>query len=623
MIASLVAVYKLILPGFRAQFFALVGLSVIVAILDMVGIASIMPFIAVMVDPRGMMHNRFLAGMLAAIGFAGTPPPIYLAGAATVTLFAFSNGASLFLSWWSAQYAARLAITLSVEFAYRQLGQPFEYFLVNAPAQLANQTCGEIIRFSVGGVVQLCAVVVRAIQLVLVVALLLLISPLFSAAFFLVMAALYGLIYRYSATHIGSAGSEASRSSDEAAEAATEMYALAREILLHGNPIYFVARTRSALEVFYKADAVSRVLPSVPKYALEVIAVCVLFALPIYRSLTGQDARTDLPILATFAYSGFRLLPVIQQMYSSLAILKFHHPLAERLRRAFLVESAAPVQEGRLDRMPASIAFRGVTYSYPCSGAPALSQASFEISRGDTVVVVGPSGSGKSTLVDIVLGLIAPQAGTIVVGDASHSTTRLQWAPGVVGYVPQSPLIFNDTIARNIAFGLEDRNIDFERCREAARRAEIIDLIDAQKSGLQARIGSNVMNFSGGERQRLAIARALYSNPALIVLDEPASALDPPTSRRLFDLLCSSRLNATVIVVTHAVEYVPEFHKVIFVQNGGSVTSGTYVSLMTGCAEFREFLSQENRTRGVDFGLDRADSMQRIVSPASFEPKGP
>ena len=317
----------------------------------------------------------------------------------------------------------------------------------------------------------------------------------------------------------------------------------------------------------YRADAIARILPTVPKYALEIAAVCAIFALPIYRSLMGQDVKPELPLLATFAYAGFRLLPVIQQMYASAAILRFHLPMAVRLEAALSIPPEQYRLSDRIDHMPAHLDFDAVAYRHPGRDAAAVGPLSFRISRGERVAVVGASGAGKSTLVDLALGLLIPTEGKILIDGVVRKGGRLFWKEGAVGYVPQSPLILSDTVARNIALGRDDGDIDFARCREAASKAGIIDVIDSPNVGFEAVIGAAGLNFSGGERQRLAIARALYSKPEFLVLDEPASALDPPNARRIFDLLCEPQLDTTVLVVTHDLEYLRGFDKIIFLQS--------------------------------------------------------
>jgi ATP-binding cassette subfamily C protein len=377
------------------------------------------------------------------------------------------------------------------------------------------------------------------------------------------------------------------QASGDAIDAATEMYGFSREIVLGAGLDHFLERVCAGMRAYYRSDGTVRILPVLPKYALETIALCALFALPIYRSFMGEDVRPELATLGTFAYAAFRLLPVIQQLYSSATLLRYHQAMAEKLVAALGALKDAPAPQRTLERMPRSIAFEAVGYRYPGRGAPAVTDASFRLMRGERLAVIGPSGSGKSTLADLVLGLLVPSDGAVLV-DGRPLGGGFAWKAGSVGYVPQAPLILRDTIARNIALGRGDGEIDLARCAEVAVKAGLADLIESEALGLGAVIGADIGNLSGGERQRLAIARALYSRPDLLVLDEPASALDVPMSRRLFALLCGRDIDNTVIVITHDIEYLPLFDRVVFMMDGRVVMAGPYEAL-AGCAEFRRF----------------------------------
>jgi ABC-type multidrug transport system fused ATPase/permease subunit len=584
---SFSSVYRLILPEFRLRFYAVVAVSVVVALLEVIGVASVMPLVAVVIDPESIARSRVFGGMLSTLGLNGPLPPVYVIGGITITLFIFANVLSLLLTWWSIHFVSQLGIAVSERIAESHFRRPFSFFMANPAAELANQMCNEVLRVMIGGVLQLCFLLSRTLTLLVILALLLIIAPVFSATFFLVTTGIYALIYRLSTKRIDAAGKMSLSSIGRGMNTATEMYGLAREILLRGEGRYFIGRVRAALADFYHAGDISRIYPLVPKYVLEVTAVCALLALPIYRSFMGEDVKAELPLLATFAYAGFRILPVIQQLYGSFSLIRYYQPAAAHLAAALEFPAADPAAVQRLDRMPARLEFQGVGYGY-ISGSAALSNVSFGLARGERVAVVGASGAGKSTLIDLVLGLLEPSAGSILT-DGTSRRHALAWQVGAVGYVPQTPLILNDSIARNIAFGYDGADVDLTRCTEAARAAGIYDVIMAQKSGFDTVIGTETMNFSGGERQRLAIARALYAKPSLLVLDEPGSALDPPTSRKIFELLCNPALDATVLVITHDIEFLRLFDRVVFLDRGKMVMAGSYDELAAKSPEFRNF----------------------------------
>ncbi|MDE2165867.1 MAG: ABC transporter ATP-binding protein [Alphaproteobacteria bacterium] len=588
MISSIVAVYRLILPGFRLRFYGVFAVSIVVALLEVVGVASVLPLVAIVIDPETLTHSRMAVSLLAMVGMHQPLPPVYVVGVVVIALLILANLTSLFLNWWSIHFANQLGIAVSERVGEGLFRRPFTFFMAHPAAELANQMCSEVARVTVGGILQFCLLMSRAFSLLVVLVLLLIIAPLFTSLFFAVTAAIYVLIYRLSTRHVSAAGKMAHESTSMAMHRATEMFGLAREVLLRGEGAYLIGRVRDALVSYYRADELSRVYQMVPKYALEVTAVAALLASPIYHSYIGDDVRSKLPFLATFAYAGFRMLPMVQQVYGSFSLLRYYEPAARHLANMLEIQPDTMVTLSKLDCMPAQLEFREVDYTYAGAAGRALSQASFSLARGERVAIVGASGAGKSTLVDLVLGLLTPTAGTILI-DSAPRTTALAWAVGAVGYVPQTPLVLNDSIARNIAFGYGEGEIDRERCTKAARAAGIYDVIAAQKTGFEAVIGVDKLNFSGGERQRLAIARALYAKPSLLVLDEPGSALDPPTSQKLFELLCGPTIDATVLVITHDIEHLQLFDRIVYLDRGRVVAVGTYDELAAKIAEFRTF----------------------------------
>jgi len=587
--------YRLILPGFRLRFYGLFAVSIVVALLEVIGVASVLPLVAIVIDPETLAHSRMAGGLLALVGIHQPLPPVYVIGVVVIALLVLANLTSLFLNWWSVHFANQLGIAVSEHVGEGLFCRPFTFFMAHPAAELANQMCSEVSRVTVGGVLQFCLLISRIFSLAVILALLLVIAPLFTALFFAVTAAIYVLIYRLSTHRISTAGKTAHESNNTAMHRATEMFGLAREVLLRGEGAYLIGRVRDALASYYRADELSRIYQMAPKYLLEVTAVAALLASPIYHSYVGDDVRSKLPFLATFAYAGFRMLPMVQQIYSSVSLLRYYEPAARHLADVLHTQSDTTATRSRLDRMPVQLEFRNVDYAYIGSAGPALSRVSFGLARGARVALVGASGAGKSTLVDLMLGLLTPTAGAILV-DGVPRATALAWEVGAVGYVPQTPLVLNDSIARNIAFGYGTGEIDRQRCAEAARAAGIYDLIAAQKAGLDTVIGTDALSFSGGERQRLAIARALYAKPSLLVLDEPGSALDPPTSRKIFELLCGSTIDATVLVITHDVEHLQLFDRIVYLDRGRIVAVGTYDELATKLAEFRAFVGDSPKS---------------------------
>jgi ATP-binding cassette, subfamily B, bacterial PglK len=589
LLQSLLAYTRLILPELRPGFFGILALSIGVGVLEMVGVASILPLMAALMSGAEPEAGGSVARLLGFVGLGPKLPPVHVAAFVTIGLFMLQALAGLLLSLVTVRFSARLAYRLSERFALDCFRQPFDFFLHHSPTELAHRTTTEIGQIASSCIQQFCMILARVAQLMLVVALLAFIEP--RASFFILggIGVLYVGIYLYTSRRMDKAGQSVVQATDTAMQSAGEMYGMAREVLLSRDPGFLVQRVLGALGVFYRADALSKIVPTIPKYALEVLAVVLLFSVPIYRSWVGEDPRSDLPVMAAFAFAGLRMLPLAQQVYVSLTNLRFHQPMALRLGAMLHAPQSGIVTARRL--FPQVLALEGVSHIYQPERGAVLSNINLQLHRGEKLAIVGPSGSGKSTLADILLGLLAPSQGRILLDTTVVQGEALSWETGVVGYVPQIPLIIKGSLAVNIAFGAD---VDPAKCSVAATKAGLTDVISAQPKGLQAVVGEDITTLSGGERQRVAIARALYREPQLFVLDEPASALDPPRARLIFELLTTSTGtattgDATVVAITHDLTHLALFDRVIFMQAGRIVCEGKLEILLEQHASFRAY----------------------------------
>ncbi|KAF4516140.1 hypothetical protein B566_EDAN000378 [Ephemera danica] len=400
----------------------------------------------------------------------------------------------------------------------------------------------------------------------------------FATAIFVLVVGFYSITYGVLRARMARLGGESVHSIAHATREANELFAAAKELLLSGNFRFFIVRVRTSLGKAFKADAVSRMVQVMPKHVIELVAFSALLLIPIYRSWVGESYRDFLPVMALFAYAGYRLLPSGQQVYASFSILKYYDTLAVRFLDVLNARPGQYAVEGhsRISQLSDVIRLSQVSFCYPDKEQPAVSGVSLTIKRHEKVAIIGPSGSGKSTLLDIVLGLLTPTSGELVVNGTVISSSAIPWDARTIGYVPQSPLMVRATIVQNIAFGVSNERIDRQQCKLMAEFACVNDVIEKLPDGYDTLLGDG-LSLSGGETQRLAIARALYFSPDILVLDEPSSALDPIISSRLFRRLSSAEFACTVVVVTHDWDILPGFDKIIVVDQGIVVAEGSYV----------------------------------------------
>jgi ATP-binding cassette, subfamily B, bacterial PglK len=575
----LILVFRIIPEDWHRRFFTLVCLYVVLGIFEMLGVASIMPFVALLSDPSAL--GRSSIGQL----FSSISPvpveqlPVHGVGLVVLCLFVLGNLLSLASMWLSIRFSARLGVRLAGDLSVSFFARGLPFLRSQNPTIHANYMVREIDRAVSGGILQLCLIVSKSFQVALVVVLLAFVSPVFSAAFAFVAIVMYSLFFRILRKKMSGAGEAILHATGNATRTATDLYSSAKEVLVRGNLHHFVDGVCGWLRKYHHADEVSRVYPMMPKYLIELIAFSMLLSLPIYRSWTGGDYRALVPFVALFAYAGYRLLPNLQQVYSSLSILKFNAAAVEYLGKCLDEARAIETPVVKIEELQKEIVFKDIGYTYPGSASAAISGLSLTIAKGEKIAIVGLSGSGKTTLLDIILGLVPPTAGSVLIDGVDCSGKRLDWSTKLIGYAPQSPLILGASVAENIAFGIAPGDIDQVRCQEVADFALASDVVTNLPQGMSTLLGGDGIALSGGESQRISIARALYHSPEIVVLDEPSSALDPILSARLFERLCAKDFKKTVIAVTHDWEVLPAFDKVVLVDAGNLIGIGNYAEV--------------------------------------------
>lgn len=575
----LILVFRIIPEDWHRRFFALILLYVVLGIFEMLGVASIMPFVALLSDPSAL--GRSAIGRL----FSNVSPvpveqlPVHGVGLVVLSLFVLGNLLSLASMWLSIRFSARLGVRLAGDLSVSFFARGLPFLRSQNPTIHANYMVREIDRAVSGGILQLCLIVSKCFQVALVVVLLAFVSPVFSAAFALVATVMYTLFFRVLRKRMSGAGEEILHATGNATRTATDLFSSAKEVLVRGNLRYFVDGVCGWIRKYHHADEVSRVYPMMPKYLIELVAFSMLLSLPIYRSWTGGDYRALVPFVALFAYAGYRLLPNLQQVYSSLSILKFNAPAVEYLGQCLDEARSMEGPSVRIEALQSDIVFMDIGYTYPGTQNSAISRISLSIAKGEKIAIVGLSGSGKSTLLDILLGLVPPTTGKVLIDGVDCSGKRLDWSPRHIGYAPQAPLILGASVAENIAFGVAPMDIDQNRCQEVADFALVGDVVANLPRGMATLLGGDGVALSGGESQRISIARALYHSPEIVVLDEPSSALDPILSARLFERLCAKSFEKTVIAVTHDWEVLSAFDKVVLVDAGNLIGIGNYAEV--------------------------------------------
>jgi ABC-type multidrug transport system fused ATPase/permease subunit len=303
-----------------------------------------------------------------------------------------------------------------------------------------------------------------------------------------------------------------------------------------------------------------------------------------------------IPTLGIFAFSVLRLLPSLQQVYASLASIRSGTAVLDHIHEDYtpILDQLAPQPAAAATlvaplALTSALELKGLDYAYSAAGRPAVRGIDIRIPARTTIGIVGGTGAGKTTLIDLILGLLTPQAGEIVVDGVAITEANLRAWQRSLGYVPQSIYLTDDTIARNIAFGVPADRIDMQAVERAARIAALHDFVvqDLPK-GYETLVGERGVRLSGGQRQRIGIARALYSDPSLLILDEATSALDNITERVVMEAVQNIRADKTIIIIAHRLTTVRQCDAIFLLEKGQVASVGTYDELVAQNETFRK-----------------------------------
>jgi ABC-type multidrug transport system fused ATPase/permease subunit len=364
-----------------------------------------------------------------------------------------------------------------------------------------------------------------------------------------------------------------------------------KEIRVGRKQDFFVEGFRESGEQFAQAKRFHRTVKAIPIRLIELIGVGAILLVVAATILRGGDPAAILPAMGVLAAAAVRLMPSVNRILSSITAIRHFYPALEVVADEFRAIQEPPrlstsetLQSAPWD----ALRFDDVSYRYPGATKDAVSNVTFEIRSGESVALVGRSGSGKTTIADLLLGLLTPTAGRIALDESSSGGTYADRL--VMGYVPQPSYLLDESVRHNVAFGVEDAEIDDQRVSDSLASVQMKEVVQAMDGQLDSRMGRDGVRMSGGQGQRLGIARALYDDPEILILDEATSALDNETERDVSEAIMALAGERTLLIVAHRLNTVKRCDKVLFFESGQLVADGDYDTLSVQCGPFRRLI---------------------------------
>jgi ATP-binding cassette subfamily C protein len=549
-------------------------LSLAQAVFQVIGITSIFPFLAIAADPERIRRSHFGMRFLELFPPMENRQLLLVAGVIAIVALLASNVVNLVAEYARTRYAQNFGHWLRVRLLRRMASQPYTYFLQRNSGDLLKKVLGDVMNYTSGVLLPLLDSVARGFTAALLLATLFLVQPVIALSAAIVLGAFYVVIFRLLARKRREANENLRTSVGGSYREAQQMLGGIKPVKVHRVEEHFLTKFADHSAVVAQMYARVPVFANSPRYLVEPLAFGGLVLAVLLLAVRGRDFSDILPNLGVMALAGYRLLPSLQLLYGQLTqVSSMRHAVDEVYDEFVAAErdtsmspgtSSDRVSVARPFRWNNAITLREVSFRYPGASRSALDGLSLTIAKNTSLGVIGPTGSGKSTLVDLLLGLYQPTAGEILIDGRPLTPALVPSWQASIGYVPQDIFLIDDTIARNIAFGLPDNKIDPARLCEACTMAQILDFIEVElPDGFDSNVGERGVRISGGQRQRIGLARALYHCPSLLILDEATSALDTTTEAKLLESLRALAGKLTMVVAAHRLSAVANCDQLI------------------------------------------------------------
>lgn len=572
----------------KYQLYLIFSGLVIKAFIEMAGIASIMPFMAVISSPNVINTNRWLKQAYDFLGFTSLQRFLFLLGLLLLGLMVFSNLFKALMTWMTLRYDNRLNYTLARRLLAQYLARPYDFFLNRNTADMGKNVLAEVRNVISGVLSSGMSALSNILVSFFIMALLLAVDPLIAITIGAVLGGVYGMIYYFVRHRLSRISLEQVDANSMKYKTAGEALSGIKDLKILGRELVFLERYAVHAQRHALNNVSAGIISQLPRYALEVIGFGGILLIVLYFLGVEKNSGQMVPLLALYAFAGYRLLPAIQDIFANITSVRFNLAALDVLHRDLMEDRGETDPEINLARsedlypltFARSIELRNVTFHYSGVQDPVLKGICLTIAPNTTSGFVGATGSGKTTTVDIILGLLTPSSGQLLVDGIEINADNLACWQHNLGYVPQNIFLCDDTLTNNIAFGVPESEIDMAAVARAARIANLADFVEKElPEGYETVIGERGVRLSGGQRQRIGIARALYRDPAVLIMDEATSALDGITEEAVMDAISNLSRKKTIIMIAHRLTTVKDCDIIYVLENGRIVAQNTYKEL--------------------------------------------
>lgn len=593
MIPTLLQLFGVLTREQRLQLFRLQFLVISMAFAELIGVASIGPFLSLVSNPDQLDGENLFAYFFSSLEFSNTDDFIFFAGLSVIILLATATIISSITVRFLLHYAQRLGANFSSSLYEHYMNQPWLFHASGNSNKLMNNITTECARVTQGIIYPVMIMNAKVVLATCIIIFLIIMNPIVTIFGFMIFTIIYSLIFLFVKKKLAINGLAITTTQRTRFQLMNEGFGGIKDVILLGRSATFTDAYTSASIEYGRANGGNATMNEIPKFWVELIAFGAMVSLILFLLATNNGSiNIILPQLGIYAMASYKLLPAFQQVYGNLTFVRGSASALQSIRADLLdwrLMKENPKKE-IISKMlfKEEIEFKNVSFQYPSKDELALENINLKIPAQSVVGFVGSSGAGKSTIVDLVLGLMTPTDGSVLVDGSILNNSSLKAWQSCVGYVPQTIFLSDNTIAANVALGLPEELIDIAKVRNAIKLADLDSFVNTLPNGLNEMVGERGVQLSGGQRQRIAIARSLYNDPDILVFDEATSSLDGITEKVIMDAIYKLSSSKTIILIAHRLNTVKKCDQIFYFEEGRLIDSGSFEAMKKNNKNFKE-----------------------------------
>ncbi|NLN57921.1 MAG: ABC transporter ATP-binding protein [Gammaproteobacteria bacterium] len=555
MLNSLKQLWLILSPLDKRKVIYVLILVIGMAFIESAGVISIMPFLAVLSNPEVVESNSFLKKLYDISGALDKQIFIVYLGFLSLFIVIFSTIFKIITQYAVNRFASLQRHYFSTRLLKVYLQQNYEFFIQRNSANLVKNILSEVDQLIWTMILPALRFMSYGLVVLSMIGILLIYDPIMAIATACVLGIFYVTIYFLVRNKLAQIGREFTQANKERYQTCQEALAGIKDVMINNAKQGYIDQFEKSSRVFARHIATRDTLGQIPLNIIETVGYGCLIGLAMVLVVSGKDVSHILPVLGLYGFAAYRMLPAAQNIYRSISQIKFSEQVLAVLKPEFALDknSIEKLIDVKPIKFENSIRLENIKFAYPSRiEQPVLDGFNLEIRKNSSLGIMGKSGSGKSTLMDIMLGLITPQHGKIYIDDMELTADNAASWRTLVGYVPQFIYLADKSFAENIAFGVPKAEIDFEQVSRVAKLAQIdAFIIHNLKNGYDEIVGEKGIMLSGGQHQRIGIARALYKNPQVLFMDEATSALDSETEQAVNEAIQNLNGIITMVIIAH------------------------------------------------------------------------